>query len=119
MKKFLLLTPNCLWVIIGSTVQVTSVDVITIGSRLEPFVDKTLIERMTGVELVLHQDVPREVALIMMHRGREISAAIILCSRMGRFTACITAVGTRIRGCGIMLPVTRKARTEFTGISRL
>ena len=62
--KSLLLVPYSLCVIIGCTAQVSSVDIISIGSRLEPFVDEALIERMTGVELMLHQAIPREVALV-------------------------------------------------------
>src|SRR5581483_3353884 len=34
-----------------------------IGSRLEPFVDDWLIERMKGVALTLHAPTPREVAV--------------------------------------------------------
>ena len=39
-------------------------DPIDIGSRLEPFVDDYLIEKMTGAELVLHRPTPREVAIV-------------------------------------------------------
>ncbi len=37
---------------------------ITIGSRLELFVDDYLIQEMSGAELVLHHPTPREVAIV-------------------------------------------------------
>jgi hypothetical protein len=37
---------------------------IEIGSRLEPFVDDWLIDSMAGVELKLHELVPREVVMV-------------------------------------------------------
>jgi hypothetical protein len=37
---------------------------IDIGSRIEPFVDDYLIEKMTGLGLLLHQPVSREVAIV-------------------------------------------------------
>ncbi|MBM4069380.1 MAG: hypothetical protein FJ271_10595 [Planctomycetes bacterium] len=40
-------------------------EVLAIGNRLELFVDDRLIDRMQGANLVLHQPVPREIALKM------------------------------------------------------
>ncbi len=37
---------------------------IAVGSRLEPFVDDVLIDKMTGASLVLHRPTPREVAIV-------------------------------------------------------
>lgn len=38
-------------------------DPLFIGTRLEPLIDDYLIERMDGVQLVLHKPIPREIAI--------------------------------------------------------
>ena len=42
----------------------SSPKVYDIGSRLEPFVDDWLIEKMDGVQLQLHHPTPGEVAIV-------------------------------------------------------
>jgi len=42
----------------------SAAEVIQLGTRLEPLVDDYLIESLQGARLVLHQPVPREVAIV-------------------------------------------------------
>lgn len=51
--------------LVGSTqMQVLGGEIIDIGSRLELFVDDYLIDEMTGVKLILHKPIPREVVIV-------------------------------------------------------
>jgi hypothetical protein len=43
---------------------VAGADILDVGSRRELFVDDSLIDKMTGVELRLHSPVPKEVAIV-------------------------------------------------------
>ena len=64
-----MLAPICtMWpvplaLLAAGSISAQPTEVVDIGTRRELFVDEYLIERMDGVQLVLHQPSPREVAI--------------------------------------------------------